>query len=103
MKQEMATNRNPQHPGKAVRETCISTSGLSITESARLLGVTRQALSNIINGKTGISAEMAIRLAKGFGGTAERWIGMQAAYDLSQAMKREKDIRVQRYAPQPAA
>jgi addiction module HigA family antidote len=103
MRQTMTGNRNPQHPGKAVRETCVNASGLSVTESARLLGVTRQALSNLINCKTGISPEMAIRLAKGFGGTAERWIGLQASYDLSQAMKREKDIHVQRYAPQSAA
>jgi addiction module HigA family antidote len=99
----MTGNRKQQHPGKAVREMCLDPSGLSVTASARLLGVTRQALSNLINGKTGISPEMAIRLAKGFGGKAERWINLQAAYDLSQAMKREKDIRVQRYAPQSAA
>lgn len=99
----MTGNRNLQHPGKSVRETCLTASGLSVTESARVLGVTRQALSNLINGKTGISPEMAIRLAKAFGGGAERWISLQAAYDLAQAMKREKEIHVQRYAPQPAA
>jgi antitoxin HigA-1 len=99
----MTSNRTLQHPGKAVRATCLTASGLSVTDSARMLGVTRQALSNLINGKTGISPEMAIRLAKAFGGGAERWISLQAAYDLAQAMKREKEIRVQRYAPQPAA
>ncbi len=103
MKQIMTRKRDPQHPGKAVRETCLTACGLSVTESARLLGVTRQSLSNLINGKTGVSPEMAIRLAKGFGGNAERWISLQAAYDLAQAMKREKDIHVQRYAPQSAA
>ena len=87
----------------AVRVTCLEASGLSVTESAKVLGVTRQAVSNLINGKTGISPEMAIRLAKAFGGDPENWINMQASYDLAQARKREKNIHVQRYAPQSAA
>ena len=65
--------------------------------------MTRQALSNLINGKTGISVEMAIRLSKGFGGTPESWITMQAAYDIAQALRHEKTIRVRRYEPQTAA
>jgi addiction module HigA family antidote len=60
-------------------------------------------LSNLINGKTGISPEMAIRLSKAFGSTPETWIRMQAAYDLAQAFKHQKQIRVERYAPRPAA
>jgi addiction module HigA family antidote len=99
----MATIRIPPHPGKAVREACLDASGLSVTDSAKVLGVTRQALSNLINGKTGISPEMAIRLSKGFGGTPDKWIGMQAAYDLAQALKNEKHIRVQRHEPRTAA
>lgn len=99
----MATIKIPPHPGKAVREACLGASGLSVTDSAKILGVTRQALSNVINGKTGISPEMAIRLSKGFGGTPDSWVGMQAAYDLALALKRAKQIRVQRYEPQTAA
>ncbi len=93
----------PPHPGEAVRKSCLEPSALSVTDGAKILGVTRQALSNLINGKTGISTEMAIRLSKAFGNTPDSWIGMQAAYDLAQALKREKHIRVQRYAPQSAA
>ncbi len=61
-----------------------------------MLGVTRPTLSNVINGKAGISPEMAIRLEKAFGSTADAWLRMQAAYDLAQARKREKDIKVER-------
>ena len=95
--------KNPPHPGKAVRVSCLEQLGLSVTEGAKVLGVTRQSLSNLINGKTGISPEMAIRLSKAFGSTPETWIRMQAAYDLAQALKHQKQIRVERYAPQPAA
>ena len=99
----MATSKTPPHPGQAVRDSCLKQKGLSVTEGARVLGVTRQALSNLINGKTGISPEMAIRLSKAFGKKPDIWICMQATYDLAQAMKREKRIRVQPYAPQSAA
>lgn len=95
--------KNPPHPGKAVRVACLEPLGLSVTEGARALGVTRQALSNLINGKSGISPEMAIRLSKAFGSTPDTWIGMQAAYDLAEAMKREKSIRVERYRLRPVA
>src|ERR1017187_9403998 len=95
--------KNPPHPGKAVRVSCLEPLGLSVTEAARVLGVTRQAVSNLINGKSGISPEMAIRLSKAFGSTAETWIRLQAAYDLAQALKHEKEIRVERYEPQPTA
>jgi len=70
--------------------------GLSITEGAKILGVTRQALNNVVNGKSGISSEMAIRLSKAFGSTAETWLRMQLAYDLAQARKDESKIKVQR-------
>jgi addiction module HigA family antidote len=70
--------------------------GLSVTEGAKVLGVTRQALNNVVNGKSGISPEMAIRLAKAFGSTAETWLGMQLAYDLAAARKDESKIRVRR-------
>jgi addiction module HigA family antidote len=100
----MTSIRVPPHPGKTVRQECLEPSGLSVTDGAHVLGVTRQNLSNVINGKTGISPEMAIRLSKAFGGQPDKWIKMQAAYDLAQALKSEKRIRVQRYTPQlPAA
>ncbi len=89
--------KNPVHPGQIVRHDCLEPLGLTITEGAKVLRVTRQALNNIVNCKAGISPEMAIRLSKAFGSTAETWLGMQAAYDLAQAMKHESKIKVKRY------
>lgn len=89
--------KDPPHPGLSIRFDCLEPSELSITEGARVLGVTRQALNNVVNGKAGISPEMAIRLDKAFGGTAEAWLALQTAYDLAQARKRESGIRVKRY------
>jgi addiction module HigA family antidote len=88
--------KNPPHPGESVRYDCIEALGLTVTEAARLLGVTRQALNNLLNGKSGISAEMAVRLDKAFGGNAETWLRMQVAYDLAQVRKREDRIKVKR-------
>jgi addiction module HigA family antidote len=88
--------KNPLHPGLSVRFDCLEPLGLSVTEGAKVLGVTRQALNNLVNGKSGISPEMAIRLAKAFGGGAEVWLGIQMDYDLAQAMKRERSIKVRR-------
>jgi addiction module HigA family antidote len=88
--------KNPAHPGRIVRIACLEPLGLSITEGAKILGVSRQTLTKIVNGKSGISAEMAIRLAKAFGSTAELWVRMQASYDLAQARKDESKIKVQR-------
>ena len=73
--------RNPPHPGRIVRQECIDHFGLSITAAAKLLGVSRQALNNLVNMKSGVSAETAIRLEKAFGSTADLWLRMQAAYD----------------------
>jgi addiction module HigA family antidote len=70
--------------------------GLSVTEGAKVLGVTRQALNNVVNGKAAISPEMAIRLAKAFGSTAETWLRMQLTYDLAAARKDESKIKVRR-------
>jgi addiction module HigA family antidote len=88
--------KNPAHPGRIVRHDCLEPLGLSVTEGAKILGVTRQALNNVVNCKAGISAEMAIRLTKAFGSTADTWLGMQTAYDLAQAMKDESKIKVRR-------
>lgn len=96
---------NPPHPGEHVREDCLLPLGLSVTAAARILGVTRQALNNLVNGKNGISPEMALRLAKAFGGSPEVWLGMQMAYDLAQVRRREKKIdvrRVRRQTPHAA-
>ena len=80
--------KNPPHPGLSVRHDCLEPLGLSVAEGAKVLDVTRQALNNLVNGRAGISAEMAIRLDKAFGGGAETWLRMQAAYDLAQAEKK---------------
>ncbi len=90
---------NPPHPGSAIKYDCLEPLGLTVTAGARVLGVARPTLSNVINGKAAISPEMAIRLEKAFGSTADAWLRMQAAYDLAQARKREKRIKVKRYAP----
>ena len=73
--------KNPPHPGLSVRLDCLEPFGLSVTRAAEVLGVTRQTLNNLVNGKAGISPEMAIRLAKAFGSSAEIWLGMQMAVD----------------------
>ena len=88
--------KNPAHPGRIVKSACLEPLGMTITEGAKVLGVTRQTLTKIVNGKSGISAEMAIRLTKAFGSTAETWVRMQATYDLAQARKDESKIKVQR-------
>ena len=88
--------KNPAHPGRIVRHDCLEPLGLSVTAGANVLGVTRQALSNVINGKSGISPEMAIRLTKAFGSTPETWLRMQLAYDLAAARKNERKIKVYR-------
>jgi len=88
--------KNPPHPGLSVRHDCLEPLSLTVTEAAKLLGVTRQALNNLINGKGGISPEMAIRLDKAFGGGAKTWLGLQMDYDLAQAMRNERTIKVKR-------
>jgi addiction module HigA family antidote len=89
--------KEPPHPGFAVRFDCLVPLGLSVTKGAAILGVTRQVLNNLVNGKAGTSPEMAIPLDKAFGGTAEGWLTLQTAYDLAQARKRVQSIRVKRY------
>ena len=93
---------NPPHPGQPDRLDCLEASGLTITAGARVLGVSRQALNNLVNGKAAISPEMAIRLDKAFGGGAETWLRMQAQYDLAQALRYADAIRVERYDPEAA-
>lgn len=100
----MTTMKNPPHPGETVRYDCLEALGLTVTEGAKVLGVTRQALNNLVNGKSGISPEMAIRLSKAFGSSAETWLKMQLDYDLARARQHESAIhvkRVQRSLDQP--
>jgi addiction module HigA family antidote len=93
--------KNPAHPGRIVRSACLEPLGLSVTAGAKVLGISRQTLTKVINGKSGISAEMAIRLAKAFGSTADTWVRIQASYDLAQARKDESKIKVRRqHVPQ---
>lgn len=89
--------KEPPHPGLSVRYDCLEPLGIAVTKGAEILGVTRQALNNLVNGKTGISPEMAIRLDKAFGGTAEAWLSLQTAFDLAQARKKERSFMVKRY------
>lgn len=88
--------KNPPHPGLAIRHDCLEPLGLSVTEAAKKLGVSRKQLSDVVNGHSGISPQMAIRLDKAFGGGANTWYRLQAAYDLAQAMKRADQIKVER-------
>ena len=90
--------KNPPHPGLSVRCDCLEALGISVTQGAKILGVTRQALNNLVNCKAAISPEMAIRLDKAFGGGAETWLRLQAAYDLAQAEKYADKIKVSRVA-----
>jgi addiction module HigA family antidote len=93
--------KNPAHPGRIVRGARLEPLGVSVTEGAKVLGVSRQALTKIVNGKSGVSAKMAIRLAKAFGSTAEVWVRMQARYDRAQPRKDESKIEVRRqHVPQ---
>ncbi len=87
---------NPPHPGEVLRELCIEPLELTITETAEALGVSRKTLSAILNGRAGISPEMAIRLSKAFGTSAESWLNQQMQYDLWQAEKTVGDVKVKR-------
>ena len=91
--------KNPPHPGLSVKHDCLVPLELTVTEAAKHLGIGHKQLSDIVNCHAGISPEMAIRLDKAFGGGAEIWLRLQAAYDLAQAMKREDQIKVERLSP----
>ena len=91
------TMHNPPYPGGIVKRQCLEPLGLTVTRAAEGLGVTRQALSELVNERTGVSVEMAIRLSKAFGSTPETWLGMQMAYDLWQARGRAGEIAVESF------
>lgn len=87
----------PPHPGEVIRELCIDPLGLTVTEAAKGLGVSRKALSELLNGHSGISPEMAIRLSKAFGGSAESWLKQQMQYDLAQIQAKARLIHVRKF------
>lgn len=89
---------NPPHPGEVLRELCLEPLGLSVSEAAKALGVSRKTLSAILNGRAGISPEMAVRLSIAFDASAESWLNQQTQYDLWLAEKRRKSLRVERLA-----
>jgi len=91
--------KNPPHPGLSVRHDCLEPLELSVTKAAQKLGISRKQLSAIVNGHSGISPEMAIRLDKAFGGSADTWFRLQAAYDLAQAKETADRIKVERLSP----
>jgi addiction module HigA family antidote len=88
--------KSPPHAGRSVRTACLEPLGLATADGARILGVTRQALNNVITGKSTVSSEMAIRRTKAFGSTPETWLRMQLAYDLAAARKNASKIKVRR-------
>ena len=88
--------KHPPHPGRIVRQECIEPLGLTVTRAAKHLRVTRQALNNLVNGRAGISPDMAIRLSKAFGSSPQVWLGLQQDYDLAQAAKRSARLHISR-------
>jgi len=86
--------RNPPHPGEIIRELCLTPLGLSVTAAARALGVSRKSLSELVNGRSGISPEMAIRLSIAFKTTPESWLSQQIQYDLWKARLKLKKLKV---------
>lgn len=87
---------NPPHPGEILRTLCLEPLGLSVTEAAQALGVSRKTLSSLLNGRSGISPEMAIRLSLAFDTSAESWMGQQAQYDLRHAEQRRRRLKVRK-------
>jgi antitoxin HigA-1 len=99
----MTPMKTPPHPGRIVRQECLEPLSLSVTDGAKALGVSRNALSELVNERRGISPEMAIRLAKAFGSTPEAWAGIQLDYDMAEATRHADRIKVRRVAvPSPA-
>ena len=81
---------NPPHPGEVLQDTVLAEGRISVTEFAEKLGVSRVALSRMVNGRAAVSADMALRLAAALGGSAESWLQMQAAYDLWHASRKRR-------------
>lgn len=89
---------NPPHPGEIIKSLCLEPLGLSVTEAAKALGVSRKTLSTILNGRAGVSPEMAVRLSIAFGTSAESWLNQQIHYDLWHAEQKRKQLRVMKLA-----
>lgn len=87
---------NPPHPGEIIQELCLEPLGISVTEAAAALGVSRKTLSAILNGRAGISPEMAIRLSIAFDTSAESWMNQQTQYELWHAEQRRGDLQVKK-------
>jgi addiction module HigA family antidote len=85
---------NPPHPGEIIKELCLEPLGLSVTNAAKVLGVSRKTLSSIVNGRAGISPEMAVRLSIAFNTSSESWVNQQAQYDLWQAEQHRNELQV---------
>jgi len=90
----MMRMHNPPHPGEIIRRLCLDPLGVSVTAAAQALGISRKTLSAILNGRAGISPEMAVRLSMAFGTSAESWLNQQTQYDLWRAEQRRKQLRV---------
>ena len=88
---------NPPHPSGVIKRQCLDPLGLSVSRASEGLGVSDQALSDIVNERTGVSAEMAVRLSKAFGSSPETWLGMQMAYDLWHILERSEGIEVENF------
>jgi len=88
---------NPPHPGQVIRHACLEPLSLTVTEAAKGLGVSRNTLSMLLNGRLGISPEMAIRLSQGFGGSPESWLQQQMQYDLWLAQQHKAKIKVRKF------
>jgi addiction module HigA family antidote len=86
--------KNPVHPGRIIRQECIEPLELSVTAAAKALKVSRQALNNVVHGKSSLTADMAVRLEKAFGGSAQMWLQMQSNYDIARA--RERNVKIDR-------
>lgn len=93
--------KNPAHPGRLIKNE-LDEMGISVADAAEALGVTRQQLYNVINGKSAVTPEMAVRLEQGIGSTADTWLKMQTAYDLAQVRLRRDEIKVKKLAPRVA-
>ena|SRR5688572_13674142 len=92
--------KKPPHPGRIVKQECLEPLHLTITDAAKHLRVTRQALNNLVNQKAGVSPEMAIRLSKAFGSSPETWLGLQMDYDLTQAGKKASALKITKLSAQ---
>lgn len=89
--------KNPPHPGEIIRDLCLEPLSLTVTEAAAGLGVTRKTLSLVLNGKAGISPEMALRLSQAFGRSPESWMQLQVQYDLAKVRQSAKVIMVKSF------